>query len=81
MTWALGAGLAGVAGVIIAPITGINPEEMPFFILPVLAAALVGGFTSFWITAAAAFAIGITQSEFTNYVDVWGLRHRRSRSS
>ncbi len=74
VTWALGAGLAGVAGVIIAPITGINPEEMPFFILPVLAAALVGGFTSFWITAAAAFAIGITQSEFTNYVDVWGLR-------
>ena len=74
VTWALGAGLAGVAGVIIAPITGINPEEMPFFILPVLAAALVGGFTSFWITAAAAFAIGITQSEFTNYVNVWGLR-------
>jgi sulfate-transporting ATPase len=73
VTWALGAGLAGVAGVIIAPITGINPEEMPFFILPVLAAALVGGFTSFWITAAAAFAIGITQSEFTNYVHVWGL--------
>ncbi len=40
-------------GVIIAPITGINPEEMPLFILPVLAAALVGGFTSFWITLAA----------------------------
>ena len=53
---------------LIAPITGINPEEMPFFILPVLAAALVGGFTSFWITLAAAFAIGITQSEFTHYV-------------
>ncbi len=73
VTWALGAALAGAAGVIIAPITGINPEEMPFFILPVLAAALVGGFTSFWITAAAAFVIGITQSEFTNYVHVWGL--------
>jgi sulfate-transporting ATPase len=78
LTWALGGALAGVAGVIIAPITGINPEEMPLFILPVLAAALVGGFTSFWVTAAAAFAIAIVQSEFTNYVPAvgytWGLR-------
>jgi sulfate-transporting ATPase len=78
VTWALGAGLAGVAGIIIAPITGINPEEMPFFILPVLAAALVGGFTSFWITLVAAFTIGITQSEFTAYVKdtglTWGLK-------
>ena len=78
ISWALGAALAGVAGIVIAPITGINPEEMPFFILPVLAAALVGGFTSFWITLAAAFAIGITQSEFTAYVSdtgfTWGFK-------
>jgi sulfate-transporting ATPase len=78
ISWSLGAALAGVAGILIAPITGINPEEMPFFILPVLAAALVGGFTSFWITLVAAFAIGITQSEFTAYVSdtglTWGLR-------
>jgi sulfate-transporting ATPase len=78
ITWALGAALAGVAGIMIAPITGINPEEMPFFILPVLAAALVGGFTSFWITLVAAFAIGITQSEFISYVAdsgaTWGLK-------
>ncbi len=84
ISWALGAALAGVAGIIIAPITGINPEEMPFFILPVLAAALVGGFTSFWITLAAAFAIGITQSEFTTYVADTaspGASSRRCRSS
>jgi sulfate-transporting ATPase len=77
ITWALGAALAGVAGVIIAPVSGINPEEMPLFILPVLAAALIGGFTSFWITLAAAFAIGITQSEFTQYLTAdwaWGFR-------
>src|SRR4051794_6162626 len=78
ISWALGAALAGAAGILIAPVTGINPEEMPFFILPVLAAALVGGFTSFWITLVASFAIGITQSEFTNYVSgtgfTWGLR-------
>ena len=78
ISWALGAGLAGMAGILIAPVTGINPEEMPFFILPVLAAALVGGFTSFWITLAASFAIGITQSEFIAYVSdtgyTWGLK-------
>ena len=78
ISWALGAGLAGAAGILIAPVTGINPEEMPFFILPVLAAALVGGFTSFWITLAASFAIGITQSEFIAYVSdtgyTWGLK-------
>ena len=78
ITWALGAALAGVAGVMIAPITGINPEEMPFFILPVLAAALVGAFTSFWITLVASFAIGIAQAEFIAYVKdsgyTWGLK-------
>jgi ABC-type branched-subunit amino acid transport system ATPase component/ABC-type branched-subunit amino acid transport system permease subunit len=78
ISWALGAGLAGAAGILIAPVTGINPEEMPFFILPVLAAALVGGFTSFWITLLASFAIGITQSEFIAYVSdtgyTWGLK-------
>jgi ABC-type branched-subunit amino acid transport system ATPase component/branched-subunit amino acid ABC-type transport system permease component len=73
ITWAVGAGLAGVAGCLIAPITGINPEEMPYYVLPVLAAALLGGFTSFWITLGGALAIGITQSEFAQYVHVWGL--------
>lgn len=72
-TWAFGCGLAGLAGVLIAPVTGINADQMPYYILPVLAAALIAGFTSFWVTLLAAIVIGIVQAELVTFVNVWGL--------
>ena len=61
--WMLGCLLAGGAGMVIAPITGIDPTNIPFLVVPALAAALIGGFTSFWVTGVAALAIGLMQSE------------------
>ena len=45
--WMIGAGLAGLAGVLIAPITFLDPNDLALLIVPAMAAALVGGFVSF----------------------------------
>jgi branched-subunit amino acid ABC-type transport system permease component len=56
--WGLGSALAALAGILIAPVTSLDTASMPLVVLPALAAALVGRFSSFWITTLAAFGIG-----------------------
>jgi ABC-type branched-subunit amino acid transport system ATPase component/branched-subunit amino acid ABC-type transport system permease component len=70
--WALGGALAAVAGILIVPITGFAPGTLALVIVPVLASAMVGGFSSFALTALGGAAIGIVQSEMTRYVSVTG---------
>jgi ABC-type branched-subunit amino acid transport system ATPase component/branched-subunit amino acid ABC-type transport system permease component len=72
VNWTLGAALAGAAGVLIAPLTGVQPEAMTFLVIPALAAALIGGFESFPLTLVGAVAIGIAQSEIAGYVTQQG---------
>jgi branched-chain amino acid transport system permease protein len=67
LNWALGCALAALAGVIIAPIAGLDSGKLPLMILPALAAALLGRFRSFTIAAGVALGIGIAQSELTRY--------------
>jgi branched-chain amino acid transport system permease protein len=71
--WALGSMLAAGAGVLLAPITTLDVTTLTFLVLPAIAAAMVGRFTSFGITAAVGLAIGIGQSELTRYWDVQGV--------
>jgi sulfate-transporting ATPase len=73
LTWTVGAGLAGLAGVFIAPITQLDATTMPLLVVPALAAALMAGFRSFWLTLAAAIGIGIAQSEISRYTHITGL--------
>lgn len=61
--WVIGSVLAGLAGILISPITGIDPTTLTYLVVPALAVALVGGFSSFWVTLAAGLALGIAQSE------------------
>ena len=63
--------LAGVAGILIAPIANLDPTSYTLFIVPALAVALVGRFESFWITALAGLALGCAQSEITKLLTVW----------
>jgi branched-chain amino acid transport system permease protein len=60
--WALGCMLAAFAGVMIAPLTTLDISPLTLLILPALAAALVGRFTSLGITTAVALGIGVIQS-------------------
>ena len=67
--WAFGAGLAGLAGVLIIPFFGgLNVYQLTSLVLGALAAALVGRFTSFPITLAAGLFIGVFQSTLNHYL-------------
>lgn len=70
--WAFASALAGIAGVLIAPVTGIQVSTMPMLIIPALAAALVGGLTSLPLTLLGALAIGVIQSLVAFKVNVQG---------
>jgi branched-subunit amino acid ABC-type transport system permease component len=64
--WMLAVALAGVAVILIEPIAGIDPSSTSLLIVPALAAALVGRFTSFAVTALAGLGIGMLQSWLLN---------------
>lgn len=66
--WAIGGVLSGIAGVLIAPITGLSSTLLPLVVLPTLAAAVVGAFASFPVTLVAALVIGVAESEVLRYV-------------
>ena len=65
VNWALSTVIAGVGGVLVAPIVPLTPDSYSLFIVAALAAALVGNFTRIGVTVAAAVAIGMLQSEAT----------------
>ena len=64
--WAVAGLLAGLGGVLVAPITALNPGTYTLLVVPALAAALVGRLSSFGLTTAAALALGIAQSELVH---------------
>jgi sulfate-transporting ATPase len=57
--------LSALAAILLAPIVGLNAAVLSLAVLPALAAALVGRFSSFGITVIAALGIGIIQSEIS----------------
>src|SRR3984885_7726073 len=69
--WVIATMLAGAAGLLIAPVASLDPTSYTLFIVPALAAALVGRFESFWITALAGLLIGCFQSEINKLITVW----------
>ncbi len=60
--WVIGSMLAGLIGILVRGIIPLEPTLLTLLIVPALAAALTGGFTSFGITAAAGLAIGMLRS-------------------
>ena len=65
VNWALSTAIVGIGGVLISPIVPLTPASYSLFIVPALAAALVGNFSSIGVTVAAALAIGMLESEAT----------------
>lgn len=63
VNWAIAAVLAGIAGILIAPLTTLDPTTYTLFVVPALAAALVARFESFPIAVAAGLLVGVVQSE------------------
>lgn len=67
INWAVGGALAGLAGVLIAPINGLSVTGMTQLVFGSLAAALLGAFRSFPLTLAGGLLIGIAQSETVRF--------------
>lgn len=62
LNWGLGAALAGLSGILLAPLTGLMASTMVMLINPVLAAALIGRFSSFPLALTGGLLIGLIQS-------------------
>jgi hypothetical protein len=63
--------LATLSGVLIAPISEMDPTSYTLFVVPALGAALIGRFSSFGATAAAGLALGVIQSEIVHLQTVF----------
>ncbi|XUL93697.1 ABC transporter permease subunit [Streptomyces galilaeus] len=63
VNWALSSAVAGLSGILIAPIVPLVPVSYTLFIVPALAAALVGNFTALIPAVGAGLVIGMLQSE------------------
>jgi sulfate-transporting ATPase len=72
VNWALGAVIAGFGGILIAPILFLEPTQLVLLVLPAMAAALLGGFSSFSITFVVAVLLGVAQSLIGRYVSQVG---------
>src|SRR3954454_13169733 len=62
LNWVLGSILAGLVGILVRGVIPLEPTLLTLLIVPALAAALTGGFTSFGVTAVAGLAIGMLRS-------------------
>jgi sulfate-transporting ATPase len=71
--WGLGCALAGAAGILVAPVISLQVTAFTSLVLAALAAALVGGFSSFPKTLAAGLLIGVITSELTRFSTTPGL--------
>jgi ABC-type branched-subunit amino acid transport system permease subunit len=62
VNWAISAAVAGLAGILIAPLVPLVPGTYTFFIVPALAAAVVGQFSSLTPAVVAGLALGCLES-------------------
>lgn len=69
--WALSSAVAALSGILIAPIVPLVPVSYTLFIVPALAAALVGNFTALLPAVGAGLVIGMLQSELQFLQGKW----------
>jgi ABC-type branched-subunit amino acid transport system ATPase component/branched-subunit amino acid ABC-type transport system permease component len=68
LTWGLGGGLAGLAAVLVAPLTGLSAITLTLVVTVAgLAAALLGGFQSFPMTFLGGLVVGLGETLATRY--------------
>ena len=59
--WMISGMVAGIAGILIAPVSPLTPVTYTLFVIPALAAAVVGKFKNLVVIVAAGIAIGMLQ--------------------
>lgn len=74
LSWAWGSLLAGIAGILLAPLLFLDTLQVSvFFLVKPFAAAVVGGLISFPIAVGAGIAIGVVEGMLTQYTGAVGL--------
>jgi ABC-type branched-subunit amino acid transport system ATPase component/ABC-type branched-subunit amino acid transport system permease subunit len=66
--WMVSAVVAGIGGILISPVSPLTPVTYTLFVVPALAAAVVGRFQHLVVVVAAGIVIGMLQSEATSLV-------------
>ena len=67
--WVLASVLAGLGGILVGPLTALDPATTTLLVVPALAAALAGRLSSFGATVAAALGLGMAQSAMLKLQD------------
>ncbi|WP_051945447.1 ABC transporter permease subunit [Streptacidiphilus rugosus] len=65
--WAFGAFTAGLTGAVLAPGLRLDPYGLPLLVMETIAVAVIAGLRSLSAAVAAALAIGVLQSELTQF--------------
>ncbi len=63
LNWMIGSMVAGLAGILIAPLVPLTPTAFTLFIVPALAAAILGRFEGIAVAVGGGLVIGMLQSE------------------
>ena len=69
---ALGVGLAGLAGVLLAPISGVHPAMGAEILTAAFVVVVIGGLGSFWGVIAAALLVGVVRGVTIYFNPSWG---------
>ena len=69
VNWMLASVLAGLAGIVVGPITALDPATTTLLVVPALAAALAGRLSSFGATVGVALGLGMAQSALLKVQD------------
>jgi branched-chain amino acid transport system permease protein len=67
--------LAGISGLLLADLVGLDAVTLSFLVVPGVAAALIGQLRSLWITLVAGFVIGVVQSSLSAWSSLVDYRN------
>lgn len=73
LVFGLGAGLAGLAGVIMVPIWGLRPHVGVDVVIPAFLIIVLGGVGSFWGSVIAAIIVGLSVGITGAYAPAWSM--------
>ncbi len=73
LVFAFGAALAGLAGIVMAPIWGLRPHIGVDVVIPAFLVIVIGGVGSFWGAVIAALLVGLSVGITGAYAPAWSL--------
>jgi branched-subunit amino acid ABC-type transport system permease component len=73
LVFGFGAALAGLAGVVMAPIWGLRPHVGVDVVIPAFLIIVVGGVGSFWGAVVAALLVGLAMGLTGAYAPAWSM--------